>query len=401
MQEQFDAVVGGHICLDIIPTIESRQIRFLPGRLVEIGRACLSIGGPVSNTGLALHKLGLRIRLMGKISNDLFGQVIGEIITSHTPSLTEGMIQVAGEVSSYTIILSPQGADRMFLHCPGCNDTFTADDIDYDMLEQAQLFHFGYPPVMKRMIEQDGAELSDLFRRAKAKGVTTSLDMTMPDPSSFSGSVNWPVILSATLPYVDIFLPSLEEILFTLYPDNFDGLSKGSDHFLSLVTPELVVSVGEDLLSMGPKVVGLKLGHMGLYLRTADKRAWLNIGRAKPHDPTFWVRRELWSPCFRTQVVGTTGAGDATIAGFLAALLRGLTPEEAVTMACAVGACNVEAADALGGVRTWSETGKRIACGWPRAPLPFEMVDWHHGEKAGLWYGPNDAAIGHKNRTGG
>ncbi len=51
----------------------------------------------------------------------------------------------------------------------------------------------------------------------------------------------------------------------------------------------------------------------------------------------------MWAPCFDVEVVGTTGSGDATIAGFLSALLRDASPEEAMTMAVAVGACNVEA----------------------------------------------------------
>ena len=133
---------------------------------------------------------------MGKIGNDLFGRAIREVIAGHDSTLVEGIIEVPDEVSSYTIILSSRGADRMFLHCPACNDTFVADDVKYDLVKDSQLFHFGYPPLMKRMIENDGVELKDLFRRAKATGVTTSLDMTLPDPGSFSGTVNWPVILS-------------------------------------------------------------------------------------------------------------------------------------------------------------------------------------------------------------
>lgn len=41
------------------------------------------------------------------------------------------------------------------------------------------------------------------------------------------------------------------------------------------------------------------------------------------------------------------GAGDAAYAGLLAAMLRGLPPQAAAEMACAVGACCVEAPDAI------------------------------------------------------
>jgi sugar/nucleoside kinase (ribokinase family) len=83
-------------------------------------------------------------------------------------------------------------------------------------------------------------------------------------------------------------------------------------------------------------------------------------------------------------LVGTTGAGDATIAGFLAAVLRNASPERALTIAAAVGACNVEAADALSGVRTWEETLARIDAGWQRAP--FSIEGWRV-DTDGVWHG--------------
>ncbi len=381
-----DAIVAGHICLDIIPPISSEGFSFSPGRLLEVGPPILSTGGPVSNTGLALHRLGIRTRLMGKVGADSFGRSIQTIVAGHDPALAQGMIEVPGEVSSYSIILSPPGADRMFLHCPGANNTFGADDIDYHMLAEARLFHFGYPPLLRRVIEDGGAQLSEIFRRAKATGITTSLDMSMPDPASFSGQVDWPGILSSVLPFVDVYLPSLEETLFTLYPRQFRDLIAAGDAAMELVLPDLLTSIGADLLAMGPTVVGLKLGPSGLYLRTGEENAWAGSGRACPADLRAWARRELWSPCFQTTVVGTTGAGDATIAGFLAALLRGCDPVESVTMACAVGGCNVEAADALGGLRSWSETQMRLKGGWPRRPLDHPLPGWEPYEETGVWF---------------
>jgi sugar/nucleoside kinase (ribokinase family) len=97
---------------------------------------------------------------------------------------------------------------------------------------------------------------------------------------------------------------------------------------------------------------------------------------------------ELWAPCFKVAVAGTTGSGDATIAGFLAGLLRDLPVEQALTMATAVGACNVEAADALSGIRTWEETSWRLACGWERLPLVLESPGWLFDSSRGLWRGP-------------
>ena len=84
-------------------------------------------------------------------------------------------------------------------------------------------------------------------------------------------------------------------------------------------------------------------------------------------------------------MVGTTGSGDATIAGFLSALLRDLSPEEAVTAAVAVGACNVEAADALSGLRTWDATWQRVRSGWARHDLVPDAPGWVLDDQHTLW----------------
>ena len=95
----------------------------------------------------------------------------------------------------------------------------------------------------------------------------------------------------------------------------------------------------------------------------------------------------MWAPAFRVEEVGATGAGDASIAGFLSALLRELSPEEAIVAATAVGACNVEAADGISGIRPWPETLERVASGWPRRDLRLEAPGWQFDEKQQLWFG--------------
>ena len=389
-----EAVAAGHICLDVFPTLTGSAIRFMPGQTIEAGPVVFSTGGAVSNTGLALHKLGVSTQLMGKIGSDLFGQAILRIIESYGAGLAVGMVVVPGEASSYSIILSLPDADRMFIHAPGCNATFSADDIRYDSLETARLFHFGYPPLMERMYADEGAEMATMFQRVKAMGLTTSLDLAMPDPNSAAGRANWHAILAAALPYVDVFLPSAEEILWMLRRPIFDQLMASSKNTRPLdhIAPAMISELGQELLDMGTKMVALKVGDRGLYLRTVNATALTRMGRSQVTDVAAWSGRELWAPCFATRVVGTTGSGDATIAGFLMGLLRGMTPEATLSAACAVGACSVEAVDALSGVRSWSETAARIAAGWPRLPLALDASQsgWHWDAACEVWIGPGD-----------
>src|SRR5207249_3095147 len=174
------------------------------------------------------------------------------------------------EASSYTIIISPSGTDRFFIHAPGCNDTFSAADIDYHRLNNVALFHFGYPPAMARMYQEQGAELVSIFAQARERGVTTSLDLCMPDPSAPAGRADWQSILTAVMPYVDVFLPSIEELLLLLRRPLFEKLSAkaGRASILELIAPEVVAELAASLLELGAGIVGLKAGERGFYLRT-------------------------------------------------------------------------------------------------------------------------------------
>jgi sugar/nucleoside kinase (ribokinase family) len=398
MAQNRSAIVAGHICLDIIPSIsggtaDEGKAMLLPGHLTAVGEATLSTGGPTSNTGLSLHKLGIPTKLMGKTGDDLFGSAILELLSATDESLAKGMIVDPGVETSYTVVINPPGIDRILFHCPGANDEFTSEDIDYDLVADAGLFHFGYPPLMKLMYSDGGEQLSGIYRRVKEQSVTTSLDMALPDPNSSSGRADWKKILGKTLPYVDIFLPSVEEILFMLRKDAYTSLNIASEGtlFLSKLQPELLSDLSREILEMGTRIVCLKLGDRGFYLRTADEAAMRSLGSAAPADPASWADKEIWAPCFRVDVVGTAGSGDATIAGFLSGFLRDLPPEKAAVAAVAVGACNVEKADTLSGVRSWEDTMQRIASGWEMHDMRLDSSGWVYDSRQRVWYCPRQA----------
>ena len=389
-------VVAGHICFDVIPEFEAQghglEKLLLPGKLVKVGPAVLSTGGAVSNTGLALYRLGIPTRLISKIGNDLFGAAILNHLRNCHEALANDMIIEDGASSSYSIILSIPGLDRTFLHCPGTNDTFSSEDIGPDQLEGAKIFHFGYPPVMHRVYADGGFELASLMLRVKSAGLLTSLDMSYPDPNSEAGRINWSALLERTLPDVDVFLPSLDEILFMLDRPQHDSLIETScGEMAAAVDSQLLCQIGERLIDMGVAIAVLKLGSQGLYARTSfDAKRLTSIKAGIFLDPSNWLDRELMMPCFKANVVGTTGAGDCTIAGFIAGLLKGLSIEQTMDAAVAVGAFNVESADATSGVPDWDTVQARIHAGWERGPSSISLQGWQYNPAQSIWRGPKD-----------
>ena len=147
----------------------------------------------------------------------------------------------------------------------------------------------------------------------------------------------------------------------------------------------------EELIALGAAVVGLKLGSEGWYLRTTATESRLAALRACVPQVEEWADRELLAPCFAVEVVGTTGSGDCSVAGFLAGLINGLSPEETMTSAVAVGACNVEATDATSGIPTWTEVQARVRGGWARRAVTIPLPGWEWDEQTAIWRGPAEA----------
>lgn len=366
--------IAGHICLDIIPRFENRFCRNLndytdlgkllvPGRLTEIGKAVLAPGGAVSNTGIALHRLGVPVSLIAKVGDDDFGRVILNILQKHADYLASDITISPGEDTSYTVVINPPGVDRIFLHCPGTNYTFCACDIADEKLAGIELLHFGYPTLMRAMYQNNGTEMKVLFDRAHQKGAMTSLDMTCVDPDAEAGQVDWQSWLKNVLPSVDLFLPSIDEILFMVDRPVYDRLAAAyGGEMIRGIDRLLVEKTAQKLIDLGASAVVIKLGAQGLYLRT---------GETVPGRGDEWRNVSLFMPCLKTNVVGTTGAGDCTIAGFLSAFVKGGLPYDTAENAVAVGAFSTESADATGAVPCWLMVQQRLAAGWEREKSKF------------------------------
>jgi len=383
-ENSITVVVAGHLCLDLIPGFARNVIHplsdlFAPGRLINMEETSLASGGVVSNTGIALAKLGIDTVLMGKVGDDPFGKLLEDLVAAK--GATSRIIVSAQDSTSYTIVLAPPGYDRILLHNTGANDTFNANDLDYDTIQNSTLFHFGYPPLMKRMYENGGVELTAMLKKVKDRGVTTSLDMALPDPNSPAGMKDWMEILKKVLPFVDIFVPSIEEIMYMVKRETYHELNKKSSGgvFTDHLGIDSLPSIGEMLIDMGTGIVAIKCGVNGLYIKSASEKRLSGMGKAKPADTAHWHNREIHCESFSVHpILSAAGAGDNCIAGFLAAFLRGMKIEDCAKIGCMVGAQNLRVVDAVSGVRDWEETMRQCHSGMERNVLDEETCLWEY-----------------------
>lgn len=397
MTRDIDAICAGLLCLDIIPGFPSDykvslQETLVPGRIVLIQDAAISTGGPVSNTGFALSKLGMKVSLTARVGDDEFGQLTRRII-SEWADVSHIAITHARGHSSYTIVLAPPGFDRVFLHAPGTNNEFCADDIDYDLCSRARIFHFGYPPNMRQIYQDGGEQLLQILGKVKDRGAITSLDMCLPDPQSPAGKLDWVAILQRVLPYVDLFHPSMEEALFMAQPEKWLSLAKTAQasDVLDLLTGADYTEMSDLLLSWGCGIVTLKSGHRGFYARTNGQERLSFIDTALGSACAKWSHRELWAPAYHVDSISTaTGSGDSSIAGFSAAMLRGESLETCVAAANALGYQNLHAPDALSGIGNWQTTVDIIEdVSLPRNEIRCQD-GWYYDPVGKLAYGPRD-----------
>lgn len=366
-------IAAGHICIDITPVFPDKKTASIgdvlqPGKLIEMGRAEVSTGGAVANTGLGMKVLGADVTLMGKLGCDEFGDMICGILDKY--GLSKGMIRSDEVSTSYSVVLAVPGIDRIFLHNPGANNHFHAKDISEDKLKEAALFHFGYPTLMKSMYENDGAELIELFKKVKDCGCATSLDLSAVDPDTEAGKADWEKILSKVMPYVDFFVPSVEELCFMLDRERFNEWQEraaGRD-ITEVLNPETDIKpLAEKCMKLGAKVLLLKCGKPGMYFCSSDTEKLEQVGKRVELDTALWANKAIFEKSYVPErVLSGTGAGDTSIAAFLTAILNGETPEMALHLAAGTGASCVAAYDALSGLKSLDELKQKIAAGWEK-----------------------------------
>jgi len=298
------------LCMGIIVAdFLGKPVEEIPerGKLTLTERTELNIGGCASNTGVVLRKLGTEVSIMGKVGNDNLGSFVINRLKQERLDV-EGIKISRDKTTSGTIVLIHSDGERSFIHSTGANGDLKLEDIDFNRMKDFPLLHIAGTFLMPGF---DGKPLAETFRRAKSLGLITCFD------TAWDSTGRWMELVEESLPYVDYFLPSIEEA----------KMITGKE------SPEDIAAF---LMEKGVKNVGLKMGKDGSFICSEKKE----IFRFKALD---------------IDVVDTTGCGDAFAAGFIAGIIRGFTFEKCGMLANLTGAKTATAIGTTAGVVSYDD----------------------------------------------
>lgn len=258
-----------------------------PGQEVRVPGISFHIGGGTALSGLGMAKLGMTPVITGLVGDDYCGRFI--IDELHRYGVATAIEFSKTRSTGISIAFNPD-TDRSFITYDGSVTEFTLHDVKDELLSKARHVHItGYNG------RANHQEYMDFVRKAKAAGLTVSLDVGWDETGE------WYEGVFELMQGVGVFFANEQEALH--YTREIDA--KAAMLRLAEYAPLAVIKLG---------------GHGAIAAANG------NI---------------LHHPAYRVKVADTTGAGDSFNAGFLYGYLRGADLESCLRYGTACGSLSV------------------------------------------------------------
>lgn len=271
------------------------DLAFRAGRLPKIGETIIGSGfkmgpgGKGSNQSVAAARLGAKVTIISKLGRDAFGEIA--LKTWKDESVVARTAQSDDATGGAFIFVNHDSGENAIIVYPGAAGTISVADVDAaaDTIRGAKVF--------VTQLEQPIPAAQRGLEIARAAGVTTIFNPAPAVP-----------IPDSIYPFCDYIVPNETEAAA------LTGLS--------VATLADAKRVGDALLAKGAKTALITLGERGALFHSRERSVEIPAFSAGP-------------------VVETTGAGDAFVGGFAAAIARGTDPLEAARFGCAVAGISV------------------------------------------------------------
>lgn len=298
-----DILIAGETLIDFLPE--------RPGPISTVEGFDRRPGGAPANVAVALSRLEQTPLFWTRVGDDPFGHYLRETLDEH--GLPDRFVERDPDAkTTLAFVTHDETGDREFsFYRDGTADTrLEPGRIDDAVLEDLEWVHAGGVALSSGSSRE--ATL-DLLERAAMHDCTVSFDPNAR-PELWPDEEVFEEVVREALQYVDV-LKAAEEELEAL---GFDG--------------EGVEAMAQEALEVGPATVLATRGGEGSIAVAADDTPWAGTAAHSGYD---------------ADVVDTTGAGDAFVAGTIAALYEGRDLAEALAFANAVGAAATTAAGAM------------------------------------------------------
>ena len=312
MTKDFDCVLCGSCVADLLVRPVPLEIPIGGGKLLHAEPIEVTTGGIVSNSGIAMARLGMKIAAFSYVGNDDWAALLRRRLDGEGVDCSRLLTHPTGATSTTAVLIDPSG-ERSFAHCVGApklmDKALFLDNLD--LFSRSRMMLVGYYSLMPNL----EGDLPEVLAEIRKTGCQTALD------AAGDGGAMQP--LDRILPQVDVYIPSHDEAI----------------HQTGETDPTKIIDAYR--ACGAPGLLGVKLGSKGALLSPAAGQ-YVSIGTAPPPGA----------------VVDTTGAGDCFFAGLLTGLLKGLNAKDAGRLAAATGACCVTGYGATAGIRGYEETAK-------------------------------------------
>jgi len=300
----FDVVALGELLIDFTPIPPS-----VDGKL----QFQQNPGGAPANVLAALTKLGGKSAFIGMVGQDQFGMFLKDVLVQNNINVTGLKVSSLTHTTLAFVHLDSNG-DRSFsfYRNPGADMLLGSQDVDYEIIANARIFHFGSLSMTDEPVR--GATLAAVqFAREKKLIISYDPNFRPPLWSSTKEAITH---MKVGLTYADIVKLSDEELKMITGKDD-------------------IVEGASTLYQAGNKIVLVTLGAEGCYYQYPGGQGRLLAYPVKPVD--------------------TTGAGDAFLGAFLYQLgKRSLT--EIISLPQKEFEGMIDFANAAGGLAT-TKTG--------------------------------------------
>jgi len=302
---RYDVSVIGLYILDIL----GRPVSRIPerGNVDFIDEIRLTVAGTAGGTVVDTAKLGLKSLAVGAVGDDEKADWVLLTLQKHGIDAS-AMQRLPGIPTSATILNVRPNGERPALHVRGASDHFDVPASAYPQVFDAPIIHLGGTGLLKRL---DGPASLTLLKEAKKRGRIVTFDL-------IAASAETLAIVEPLLPYIDYFMPSIEEAR------DMSGQSAAED-------------CAYFYLDRGAKACVFTLGSEGAFY--ADQSG-----------------TRLKSPAYDIKVVDTTGCGDAFDAGFITALHHKMDLETSLRFAQAAAGLVATGLGSDAGIRSFDHT---------------------------------------------